>query len=50
MREYHRKIKEIDQKIENNSEYLENIENKISFYQERKDKVKTIPLYRNTEE
>ena len=50
MIQYYRKIKEIDQKIENNSDFLEDIDNKISFYQERKGRVKTIPLYRNTEE
>lgn len=50
MIQYYRKIKEIDQKIENNSDFLEDIDNKISFYQERKVRVKTIPLYRNTEE
>lgn len=50
MIEYYRKIKEIDQKIENNSELLENIDNKISFYQERKGRIKLIPLYRDTEE
>lgn len=49
MIEYYRKIKETNQKIENNSEFLENIDNKISFYQERKERVKSIPLYRDTE-
>ena len=49
-KEYFRKIKEIDQKIENNSDFLENIDNKISFYQKRKERVKNIPLYRDTEE
>ena len=49
-KEYFRKIKEIDQKIENNSDFLENIDNKISFYKKRKERVKNIPLYRDTEE
>lgn len=44
------KIKEFDQKIQNNSQLIENLDKKILSYQERKQRVKNIPLYRDTEE
>ncbi len=43
-------IKEIDKKIENNSKLLGEIDNKIAYYQDARENVKNIPLYRNTEE
>ncbi len=47
---YRANIKEIEKKIQNNAELLEKINDKILFYQERKNKVKNIPLYKDTEE
>lgn len=49
-RDYHAKIKEIDFKMKNASKIAENIDKKIEFYQQRKEKVKNIPLYKDTEE
>lgn len=46
----HKNIKEIDKKIQNNAELLEEIDKKILLYKERKIKVQNIPLYKDTEE
>lgn len=46
----HIKVKEIDQKIENNSKLVREIDKKIDYYQDRREKLKDIPLYRNTKE
>lgn len=47
---YRVKIREINEKIQENPKLLEDIQKKIAFYQERKEKVKDIKLYRETEE
>ena len=39
-RDYHAKIKEIDFKMKNASKIAQNIDKKIEFYQQRKEKVK----------
>lgn len=46
----HKRIKEFDQKIKNNPKLIEEIDKKIQFYQDRREKVKNITLYRDTAE
>ncbi len=50
LKSYRAKILEIENKIQNNTELIENIDEKILFYKDRKNKVKNIPLYKDTEE
>lgn len=50
LRDYHSKIKDTNQKIQNNPESLSKIEQKIKFYEWKKEEVKNIPLQRNTTE
>ena len=49
VREYYTKIWEINYKIDHIPETIEEIDKKISLYKERREKVKNIPLYKNTE-
>lgn len=49
LKEYHSKIKEIDQQIEHLPEILKDIDKKIDFYKERKERIRNIPLERDTE-
>ena len=49
IKSYRSKIKETEEKIQNNSKFIEDIDKKISFYMEKKEWVKKIPLYRDTE-
>jgi hypothetical protein len=49
LKEYHSKIKEIDQQIEHLPEILKDIDKKIDFYRERKERIRNIPLERDTE-
>jgi hypothetical protein len=50
VRECHAEIKIIDYKIQHSNDIKEDIDKKIFFYQEKKEKVKNIPLYKDTEE
>lgn len=50
LKECHRKIKEIDYTMWHIPETLENINKKIALCQEKKESVKNIPLYKDTEE
>ena len=50
LKSYRAKIKEAEDKIQNNSQYLKDIDEKISFYREKKEWVNNIPLYRDTQE
>ena len=49
VREYYTKIWEINHKIDHIPEITDEIDKKISLYKERREKVKNIPLYKNTE-
>jgi hypothetical protein len=49
VKSYRSKIKDTENKIKNNSSFLEDIDKKISSYRERKERVRNIPLYRDTE-
>ena len=44
------KMKELEQKIKNYPKAIEEIDKKILFYQDRRKKIKDIPLYRDTAE
>lgn len=50
VRECYSKIWEINYKIDHIPETIEEIDKKISFYKEKREKVKEIPLFKNTEE
>lgn len=50
IRWYRKNIKEIDYKMVNRDQLLENIDNKISSCRDRKEKVANIPLQRDTKE
>jgi hypothetical protein len=50
VKSYRYMIKETEQKIQNNSQYLKDIDRKIVLYKERRERVKSIPLYKDTEE
>jgi hypothetical protein len=43
-------MKELEQKIKNYPKSIEEIDKKILFYQDRRKKIKDIPLYRDTAE
>ena len=49
IKSYRSKIKETEEKIQNNSNFMKDIDKKISFYMEKKEWIKKIPLYRDTE-
>ena len=49
VRECYTKIWEINYKIDHIPKTIEEIDKKISFYKEKREKVKNIPLYKNTE-
>ena len=50
VKSYRSKIKETENRIQNNSVFLEDIDKKISSIKERRERVRNIPLYRDTEE
>ena len=50
VRECHAEIILINHNIQHNSEILEEIDKKIRFYKERRERVKNIPLYKDTEQ
>ena len=50
LKEHHSKIKEIDQQIEHLPEIIADTDRKINFYKERKERVRNIPLERDTQE
>ncbi len=50
VREFHTAIWEINYYINNITEVTEKIDKKISFFQEKKEKIKYLPLYKDTEE
>jgi len=50
LKEYHSKVKEIDQQIEHLPELIADTNRKINFYKERKERVRKIPLDRDTQE
>ena len=49
VRECYSKIWEINQKIDHNPEIIDEIDKRISLYNERKERAKQIPLYKDTE-
>ena len=50
LRIYHKRIKDINYKIVHNDEALEHIKKKIDKYKEGKERIESLPLYRETSE
>lgn len=49
LKEYHSRIKEIDNQIEHIPEITEELDNKINFLKNRQERIRNLPLERNTE-